>query len=361
MPSIHATTEVDELARNLRIDRHRLRRLRVAYFQKCRTSKEALRELSASQQLDASAETFASEVTFDTLELVSRHDSQLDGASKLIFRTAAGFLIESVAMRMATGRTSLCISSQVGCAAHCTFCATGKMGIARSLSAGEIIEQVLQAGRMLALEGRRVRNVVFMGMGEPLHNEGEVVAALELLTSPTACNFAPRHLLVSTVGIPDGMVRLARRFPEIGLALSLHSVRQTVRQEIMPIARRHSLSELHAALVETTAILRRPMMIEYLLLAGLNDTADDANALIEFLGGLGVHVNLIPYNPVDDAPELTGTDRSGREAFSNQLKAAGLKVTMRYSLGADVAAACGQLVRKENRQIAMELPVFGVL
>ena len=357
MPSIHATAEVDALARGLRIDRHRLRRMRVAYYQKYRSPEDALRELSAGDADRSPADAFAATTTFGLLKLVSRHDSQLDGASKLIFRTAAGFLIESVAMRMATGRTSLCISSQVGCAANCSFCATGKMGIARSLTAGEIVEQVLGAGRLLAAEGRRVRNVVFMGMGEPLHNEDHVVAALELLTSPAACNFSPRHLLVSTVGIPDGMVRLARRFPEIGLALSLHIVRPAVREQIMPIARRHSLAELRSALVETAALLRRPVMIEYLLLAGLTDTPADAAALVEYLAGLGVHVNLIPYNQVDDAPELVGTDRAGRQAFSEQLKAAGLRVTTRYSLGADVAAACGQLVRKENRQIALELPL----
>src|SRR5262249_54073406 len=157
--------------------------------------------------------TFADELEFHPLELASRHDSARDGASKLVFRTRQGPLIESVILRMTTGRTALCVSTQVGCAANCDFCATGKMGIARNLSAAEIVDQLVQANELLAAENRSVRNLVLMGMGEPFHNEDQVYAALDLLADPACFHLNLKRVLVSTVGIPEAMVRCARRFP----------------------------------------------------------------------------------------------------------------------------------------------------
>ena len=170
------------------------------------------------------------------LALEQRHDSTVDGATKLLFRTEAGLLTESVILRIASGRTTLCVSSQIGCAAACRFCATGTMGIARSLSTAEILDQVFQAGQILATEGRRPRNIVFMGMGEPFHNEQTLVEVVERLIDPAWFNISAKKILVSTVGITDGMLRFAERFPTVGLALSLHSVRDEPRQSIMPIA-----------------------------------------------------------------------------------------------------------------------------
>jgi 23S rRNA (adenine2503-C2)-methyltransferase len=344
MTSIHDTSALEHLRRCLRIEPHHVRRMRNAFYKKHRTADEALASIPEPQRL-----ALQGELTWHTLALHSRHDSQLDGATKLIFRTASGQLIESVVLRIASGRTSLCVSSQVGCAVRCQFCATGQMGVAQSLTRAEILDQVIQANRLLRVEGRSIRNVVFMGMGEPFHNEAEVAESLDVLLSPQCFDLSPAHVLVSTVGIPGAMVRCAERFPRVKMALSLHSARQAQRERIIPLARRFPLDELRTAMVAVTAIQRQPLMIEYLMLDGLNDSAEDLSELTAYLRGLSVHINLIPYNPIDDAPALRGTDPTRRRAFAAALTAAGFTVTIRYSLGADIAAACGQLVRRENR------------
>ncbi len=284
------------------------------------------------------------------LELHRRGDSEIDGATKLLFRTAAGMLIESVILRIASGRTTLCISSQVGCAAACDFCATGRMGIAQNLTTPQILDQVLQAGQILTSEQRRLHNIVFMGMGEPFHNEQNLYEVLEILTDVRQFERSPGSLLVSTVGIPEAMVRCARRFSRVNLALSLHSVNPEIRKAIIPLAVKYPLQDLKRAIAEVNRLQNVPLMIEYLMLENHNDSMNQAQELAAWVTGLNVHINLIPYNPIEDAPHLTGSAREVIENFSRTLKHAGLKVTTRHSLGADIAAACGQLVRDENRK-----------
>jgi 23S rRNA (adenine2503-C2)-methyltransferase len=189
-------------------------------------------------------------------------------------------------------------------------------------------------------------------MGEPFHNEVALYEAVAALLAPELFHHAPGRILISTVGIPDAMIRCASRFPEVNLALSLHSVRQGVREHLMPLAEKFSLDELREAVERVNAIQENSVMIEYLMLAGVNDSTDDARELAAWLAGLDVHVNLIPYNPIDSAPHLLTTERPERDAFAEILRAAGFVTTIRYSLGADIAAACGQLVQRENRQIA---------
>jgi 23S rRNA (adenine2503-C2)-methyltransferase len=226
------------------------------------------------------------------------------------------------------------------------------MGVAKNLSAAEILDQIVLAGERMHREARRVRNIVFMGMGEPFHNEAAVYEAVAALLSPELFHHAPGRILISTVGIPDAMVRCARRFPEVNLALSLHSVRQPVRQRLMPLAAKYSLDDLREAVAAVNQIQDNTVMIEYLMLAGVNDSLDDARELAAWLRGLHAHVNLIPYNPIESAPQLRTSERPQRDAFAAVLRAAGFITTIRYSLGADVAAACGQLVNRENRKIA---------
>lgn len=352
MVSVLDLPAIESLRRELRIDPQTLRRFRNALLKHGRSDAEALDELPAHARME-----FAACVELHSLELHSRADSTHDGATKLLFRTAAGLLIEAVILRIATGRTTLCVSSQVGCAAACDFCATGKMGIARNLSTAEILDQLVQARQIVAAEGRTIRNLVFMGMGEPFHNEEALHESLAALAAPELFHHPASRILVSTVGIPDAMIRTARRFPLVHFALSLHSARQEVRERLIPLAAHYPLASLLRSVAELNRLQppNTEVMIEYLLLDGVNDSADDAHALVEWLGNLRVHVNLIPYNPIDDAPHLTGSDRPTREAFGAILKAAGLKTTIRYSLGADVAAACGQLVRRENRHVAAQL------
>jgi 23S rRNA (adenine2503-C2)-methyltransferase len=354
--NIYETHAIDQLRRELRLDPQALRRFRNALLKHGCSDDDALNELPAEAR-----NAFTSQVDLHALQLHSRSDSQHDGASKLLFRTQAGMLIESVILRIATGRTTLCVSSQVGCAAACDFCATGKMGIAQNLAPAEILDQVVQARQLLAVEGRTLRNLVFMGMGEPFHNEENLYATLEALAAPELFHQPPSRILVSTVGLPEAMIRCARRFPAIHLALSLHSANRQTREQIIPLARRYPLDELRRVLAELNRIqpANTEVMIEYLMLAGVNDSLDSATELAAWVDGLRVHINLIPFNPIDDAPHLHGSDRETREAFGATLKAAGLKTTIRYSLGADVAAACGQLVQSENRQIARQQAIGG--
>jgi 23S rRNA (adenine2503-C2)-methyltransferase len=354
MPSIHDRSGVDELARRHKIDGYRLRRLRNAFYKKHLPAEAALAELNPGERA-----ALAGQVEFHALVLESRHDSRLDGATKLVLCTASGLLVETVILRLTSGRTALCVSTQVGCAARCDFCATGKMGLVRNLSAAEILDQLVHAAKLVAAEGRRVRNVVFMGMGEPFHNEDQLHAALDVLIDRSCFHLHPRRVLISSVGIPPAMVRCARRYPDVRQALSLHSAREEARRQLMPISARYSLAELRTALEQVTVIQQHEVMIEYLLLADVNDTPADAEALIEYLRRIPVHVNLIPYNPIEGAGHLVGSDRARRDAFSLALKRAGLPVTTRYSLGADIAAACGQLVRQENRARTASLPLPG--
>ncbi len=336
--SIFDSQALDELRREQRFDPQHLRALRNQLFKQFCPDAVALAGFPGRDRVSCHA-----------LELHRRFDSTVDGATKLLFRTASGMLIEAVALRIATGRTTLCVSSQVGCAAACEFCATGKMGIARNLAIPEILDQVLQVGQLLAAEQGRLDNIVFMGMGEPFHNEANLMSTLAALTARDQFNRSPASILVSTVGVPDAMLRLAEGFPKVNLALSLHSADQLIREKIMPLARRYPLTELRRVLGECQRIQRREVMIEYLMLDSLNDSTEDAVALLAWLGDLRVHVNLIPYNPIDDAPDLNASPPEKIAEFAARLKSAGVKTTVRYSLGRDIDAACGQLVRMENR------------
>jgi 23S rRNA (adenine2503-C2)-methyltransferase len=224
------------------------------------------------------------------------------------------------------------------------------MGLHRNLSSDEILEQVLVAAQLTSGEGRRLRNVVFMGMGEPLHNEDELYSAIRFLTSPRAFNMPPRRLSVSTVGVPDAMRRLIDSFPGIQMAFSLHSPRPELRAKLVPWSRRYTWHEVQDALryVATRPKLHRhqgPVMIEYIMIAGINDSDQDADALVEYLSGLTVMINLIPYNQTSFVPNWQATSRERRGEFAKRLREAGFFTTIRYSMGSDVQAACGQLVQ----------------
>ena len=335
--SIYDAESVQAVRRALRLDPEQLRRLRNAVMKKFLPDEQVRAAFPAAQRLQLHA-----------LALDRRLDSQIDGATKLLFRTDAGLLTESVVLRIASGRSTVCVSSQVGCAAACRFCATGTMGIARSLSTAEILDQVASAGQIVAAENRRLRNVVFMGMGEPLHNEEALLETLAALTNPAWFDLSARHIMVSSVGVIDGMVRLAERFPRVGMALSLHSARQDTRQSLIPLAKKYPLAQLREAIVRLNAMQRHPVMLEYVMLAGRTDTEDERRALEEWSTGLDVHINLIPYNLVDGAPELQPTAMPEIRHFAERLKASGLKTTVRRSLGRDIEAACGQLVERHN-------------
>ena len=335
MTVVYDAMALEALRKDLRLPADSVKSLRNRLFKRFLPDSLATNDSALLQQ-----------VQLHCLELSHRYDSRIDGASKLLFRTEVGAMLETVILRIATGRTTLCVSSQVGCAAACKFCATGYMGMARNLTAAQILDQIVQAGQILNTEQRQLHNIVFMGMGEPFHNEQNLFEAIECLTDSRQFARSPGSLLISTVGIPEAMVRCAVRFPKVNLALSLHSVDEHVRQSIIPLARKHRLPELKNAIMEINRLQQRPVMLEYLMLKGINDSLSQAQEIAAWVNDLNVHINLIPFNSIEEAPDLQGSSPDVIRQFSGLLKNAGLKVTVRYSLGADIAAACGQLVRK---------------
>ncbi|MCX7007303.1 MAG: 23S rRNA (adenine(2503)-C(2))-methyltransferase RlmN [Kiritimatiellaeota bacterium] len=345
MLSIYDSDKVELFCRKNGIYDHALKRFRIAYFKKGLPLEDCLATLTEEGRAQ-----FTEHIALHRLALAERHDSQLDGASKVIFVTADMERVEAVILRIDSGRTSLCISSQIGCSADCAFCATGKMGLTRNLTTAELLDQVVLARRLLAAEGRQLRNVVIMGMGEPFHNEKAVCAALECLRDARGFYFSERHLLVSTIGLPAVMLRFVERYPNIRLALSLHAARPEVRARLMPHGGAHALEKIRALLPALSQ--HGNFMIEYLELRGVNDGPADLAALIEFLRGIKAHINLIQFNPFPGSPFEPVTP-AARDEFARALRAVGFKVTLRHSLGADIAAACGQLagtkpINKEN-------------
>ncbi len=273
----------------------------------------------------------------------------VDGTSKAVLRARDGSRVESVLIPEPE-RTTLCISTQVGCPLKCEFCATGAMGFARNLGVGEIVDQVCQMRRLLP-PGRRITNVVFMGMGEPLLNLPAVVAAARLLLHPKAFAMAPRRVTVSTVGIRGRIERLLREVP-VNLAVSLHATTDEVRDRLVPHNRRFPLG----ALLETLRSLeslrrRRPVFFEYTLIAGVNDGVEDARRLAPLLRGIPAKLNVIPMNRHPDSPLGPPGDLT-IDRFVGEVAASGLPVTLRRSRGPDIDAACGQLALRPPAAVA---------
>lgn len=249
---------------------------------------------------------------------------------------------DALAERLPGDVVTQCISSQVGCAMGCVFCASGVAGLKRHLSAAEIVAQVL-LGRTLLEGEERLRNVVLMGMGEPLHNYENVARALVLLTHPDGIGLSKRRVTLSTSGLVPQIDRLGREFDgQIALAISLHSVSDARRSEIMPINRKHGLSELMACLARYPMPKRRRITIEYTLIGGVNDSLEEADALVKLLSRVPAKVNLIPMNPISGS-ELAAPGEERVLAFQRRLFDRGLPAFIRKQRGAEVDAACGQL------------------
>jgi 23S rRNA (adenine2503-C2)-methyltransferase len=239
-------------------------------------------------------------------------------------------------------RNTLCISSQAGCAVGCPFCATGELGFSRDLETSEIVDQVRHAARRLAAARRRLTNVVFMGMGEPLLNLDRVLAAIDALNDPERFGLGARHITVSTSGVVPGMRRLTALGPQFTLAVSLHAARDPLRDVLVPLNRRWPIAEVVAAAREHARATGRRVTYETTMIAGINDTEEDARAMAELLRGDHAHVNLIPMNPVAHTPWTASPDDVIRR-FAAVLAAAGVTATIRRNRGQEIGAACGQL------------------
>ena len=268
------------------------------------------------------------------LPLSARQVSQ-DGTEKYLWDLGDGEAVESVLIPEGKRRT-LCISSQVGCALGCVFCATGRMGFRRNLSVAEIACQVREV--MLLDAALKPTNVVFMGMGEPLLNWDAVGDALTILNHPEALGIGARHITVSTVGILPNLAKLAQRPEQFRLALSLHAPTPELRHELMPIEKKYSLPAVIAAL----ARFRRRVTLEYVLIGGRNDSLEQADQLAQLARPLGALVNLLPLHP-GGAPDLSPSARTQMIAFERRLRRQGVEAVLRRSRGLDISAACGQL------------------
>ncbi len=267
--------------------------------------------------------------------------SAQDGTRKYLFALPDGNVIESVLMRYRHG-SSVCVSSQVGCRMGCRFCASTLDGLVRNLAPSEMLDQVY---RIMADIGERISNVVVMGTGEPLDNYDNLLRFLSLLTDENGLHISQRSVTVSTCGIVPRMRALADEGLQITLALSLHASAQEKRRELMPVANRYGMEEIMDACRYYVSRTGRRVTFEYSLVAGVNDTAEDARQLAGLLRGMNCHVNLIPVNPIRER-DFRQPGRAAVADFKNQLEKYGINGTIRRELGRDIDGACGQLRRR---------------
>lgn len=251
-----------------------------------------------------------------------------------------GLRVETVLMSHQDGRRTICLSSQVGCPLACRFCATGALGFKRNLTYSEIITQALWFARELKKKGERISNVVFMGMGEPLLNYVELMKAIEILNSPAAFNIGARQISISSVGIIPGLEKLSREKRQINLAISLHAASDEKRAKLMPVDKQYPLPKLMVAVDKYIAKTRRRVMLEYLLLSGVNDSPEDAQSLAVLAKRSLVFVNLIKYN---ETGKFKPSSNKAAADFKKILEDNGIPTTSRYRFGDDIKAACGQL------------------
>lgn len=279
---------------------------------------------------------------------VSSHIPSGDGLTeKFLLRLQDGQEIETVIMGY-PGRYTVCVSTQAGCAMGCVFCATGQMGFVRHLRPGEIVGQVLHAQRILRAKGERLRNIVLMGMGEPLHNYDNVMKALGLISDTRGCNIGPSKISVSTVGVVPGILKLAEENRPYNLAISLHGSTEEERAALIPANRRWPLSDLISACHSYGSQTGRRIFFAWTLIAGVNDSPAHARRVAALLSGLDAHVNLIPLNETAGY-EGRESAEAAADVFQGIIQEAGIPCTIRQRRGIDVAAGCGQLKATKSR------------
>ena len=289
-------------------------------------------------------EQLAEEIRFDVLTPTLKLDSTDGQTRKTLFKLTDGRQVEAVLMRYERRRT-LCISTQVGCAMGCTFCATGQMGFTRNLSSGEIVAQVMYYARLLHDENDVVTNVVVMGMGEPFHNYNNTMAAIDRLNDSSGYNFGARRFTISTSGLVPAIRKFTRERRQVNLAVSLHAAEDALRGSMMPVNRKYSVEELIQACREYVETTGRRITFEWALINGVNDTPEEARKLSTLLKGLLCHVNAIPLTPTTGyAGKATTHERAN--AFKQILEQNGIPCTIRIRRGIDIQAGCGQLASR---------------
>jgi len=339
------STTIAKLVETYKLPKFRGAQLRKAFFEQQVTKFQDVSTLSLPMRQTLAAEQRV--LSFDTEAVFKASDGR---AYKALLLLPDGNRIETVLLNPKPGLWSCCISSQVGCGLACTFCATGKLGLSRNLTAEEISDQVLFWRQYICQQrlDARLSNVVYMGMGEPMQNRREVFASLTELMNPDTFGIGARHLSVSTVGLVKPMKEFTDQFPQVNLALSLHAANDTLRERLMPVNKSQPLAALREALQYHADETNRKIFLEYILLSGENDSAEHAEELVRYVRSFDrpalLHTNLIVYNPTDSDHQASARERA--RAFRDQLEAAGLSVTIRRNLGRDIDAACGQLALK---------------
>jgi 23S rRNA (adenine2503-C2)-methyltransferase len=288
---------------------------------------------------------------FDTMTDTETRIADGGLTEKALHRLSDGALVESVLMHFPGDgsrreRHTLCISSQAGCAVGCPFCATGELGFTRDLATAEILDQVRYAARRLAADDRRLTNLVFMGMGEPLLNLDNVLAAIDALADPRRFGLGARRITVSTSGVVPGIRRLTAMGPQFTLAISLHAARDSLRDVLVPLNRRWPVADVVTAARDHARATGRRITYEVTMIAGINDTDANARALADLLRGDLAHVNLIPMNPVAHTP-WQSSPIGVIEDFAATLRASGISTTIRHNRGQGIGAACGQLAAEK--------------
>ncbi len=324
---------------------YRAKQVMAWLYDKRVTSFEAMTDLPAATRASLAADfTF---VRPETVRVVGSHDT----TRKFLFRLADGNLIESVLIPASpalygetSDRRTACVSTQVGCAYGCKFCASGLDGFSRNLDAWEIVDQLLAVEEA---SGERIDNIVFMGMGEPLANLTNLLRAIRIINAPWGLEIGARHITISTSGLAPQIRRLANEPTQFRLAISLHGATDEVRDQIMPVNRKYNLATLLAACDEYVAQKKR-LMFEYILIAGVNDSDEQAHRLAEHTLRLSAKVNLIPYNTVEGL-EWSRPSRNRQESFLRVLREHGAVATLRREKGHDINAACGQLRLQTKR------------
>lgn len=345
-------TELDELLLGLGQPRYRADQVLKLLYREAPQSLDDLRLLPAGLRAQLRDQSYAVGAASEVRRVVSDDGN----TTKLLLRMAGGTLIESVLMQYpeADGhpRSTVCVSTQAGCAMGCVFCATGQMGFERNLKAEEVVAQVVHIARLLRGRGQHVTNVVFMGMGEPLANYSETLRAVRLLTNPRAFGLGQRHITISTVGLIHAIDRLGDEGLQVGLAISLHAPTDDLRQRLVPTAGPNSVHDLLFAARRYATKTGRRVTFEYALIDGLNDSPETARQLGGLLRASGFHVNLIPVNPT--AGGFGRPSRNRVMEFERILRGAGVNCTVRVEKGSEISAACGQL-RTDEANATIEL------
>ncbi|HEY5477129.1 MAG TPA: 23S rRNA (adenine(2503)-C(2))-methyltransferase RlmN [Tepidiformaceae bacterium] len=346
-------TEMDELMVKLDQPRYRADQVLHSLYHEAPTCIAEIRQIPAALRAQLEAEGYTIGSATEARRVMSK-----DGlTTKLLLEMEGGTLLETVLMQYpATDgghpRSTVCVSTQAGCAMGCVFCATGQMGFERNLKAEELVAQVVGLAQVLRARNEHITNVVFMGMGEPLANYKETIRAIRLLTDARAFGLGQRNITVSTVGVISGIDRLADEDLQVGLAISLHAPNDELRRKLVPTANEHSVGDLLSAARRYFKKTGRRVTFEYAMLAGVNDSPETASEFGRLLRGTGIHVNLIPVNPTP-----RGHGRPARRAtleFERVLREAGVNCTIRVEKGTEISAACGQLRTTEGaRSVAV--------